>query len=512
MSHIAVVLTLFALVAVVFTHFAVGGVLHRSRGWRAWQPMRGSHAFVVLQACAWTSAAIGVASLIACAAISFDALKMSHAFEGEGDGRRARRMAAAALSWSALGGSIASESLVAISLAFFDDGSRKTRSKMCDDTNVRARESEGEGVMRESTRESTTLSESRRETSAAPRTMVSVDVRSVAHVMHMLAVLQLIHAPQYFICAVLCTGYAIGGLWTSAVIVVSYSLSFLNTRRYEQGKKSWLAFQTWTRDVVEQAAVSWYGSVRVVCLDEVGDEIALTSMDNNRGDESGPLVFAYHPHGLIPTGSIWMSMTREFRERFKGLKPVTLAASALFRAPIVRELAAWVGVRSVSTSIFETTLRTEGAVVVVPGGQREMAEHIGGVNEEEIVLCTKHRGFIRIAIQERARLCPIVVFGESASYTNLWRSTGRFFYKKFRMSVPLFAVGYGGVLPLPARVPLTFVIGKPVSLPEPDENGAARPEDIERVHKAYYSSIETMFEKHKAASGFPNLRLKFKHD
>jgi hypothetical protein len=89
---------------------------------------------------------------------------------------------------------------------------------------------------------------------------------------------------------------------------------------------------------------------------------------------------------------------------------------------------------------------------------------------------------------------------------------GRFFYKNFRMAMPLFAVGYGGVLPWPSRVPLTFVIGAPIALPKPDAHGVARATDIERTHAEYYVRIERMFEKHKAASGFPNLKLTFKHD
>jgi 2-acylglycerol O-acyltransferase 2 len=247
-------------------------------------------------------------------------------------------------------------------------------------------------------------------------------------------------------------------------------------------------------------------------LDENDEETKVVSANGDANTASPPTVFGYHPHGLIPTGSIWMSMTREFRERFGGLKPVTLAASALFRAPVVRELAAWMGVRSVSSSIFISALTRERAVVVVPGGQREMAEHIGGVSEEEMVFCTKHRGFIRIAIECHAQLVPVVVFGESASYRNVWRSMGRFFYKKFRMAMPLFAVGYGGVLPLPSRVPLTFVIGAPLTLPKPDAHGVARASDIERAHAEYYARVRRMFEKHKAASGFPNLKLTLKHD
>lgn len=472
---IIVALVLMALT--VITHFAIGGFIFRRSGWRAWQPMRGSTRFVALQACAWTSAAVGVASLVACWALALDVTPPMREgwLEIINDAQR-KRVVMAALSWIALGGSVASETLVAVSLAFFNV---ETTTMKVDATRIKTKS----------------------------------NAESILHVMHMLVVLQIIHAPHYVIFAVLFTGYAIGGVGLALATVVAYSTSFVFTPRYEQGKKSWLAFQTWTSAVIEHAAASWYGSVRVLCLDENDDETLLSSDDFKFEDDDGArTVFGYHPHGLIPTGSIWMSMTREFRERFKGLKPVTLAASALFRAPLVRELAAWMGVRSVSSSIFISALKRERAVIVVPGGQREMAEHIGGVNEEEIVFCTKHRGFIRIAIECNARLVPVVVFGESASYKNLWRSMGRFFYKNFRMAMPLFAVGYGGVLPWPSRVPLTFIIGAPIALPKPDARGVARATDIERAHVEYYARIERMFEKHKAASGFPNLKLTFKHD
>ena len=49
-------------------------------------------------------------------------------------------------------------------------------------------------------------------------------------------------------------------------------------------------------------------------------------------------------------------MLPKFSERFKDVRPVTLAASVIFKAPVVREIAAWLGVRSVQRDVFRSAL------------------------------------------------------------------------------------------------------------------------------------------------------------
>ncbi|ABO99076.1 predicted protein [Ostreococcus lucimarinus CCE9901] len=448
------------LLAVAITNFGVGGALFGGRGWRAWQPFaRGrSWRFTLAQAIGWTLASASLACVMACGTLVW-----RDARDARDDGTRERRLAVAALSWTSLGLSVASEAAVAASLAFFDV------------------QDEGEAGR------------------GAARGREGLDFRDVARVATLLSIAHVLHAPHAVIFATLATVYALGSSGALASIVVLYASTYFLQRDLERGRRKWDAFRAWSSRWIEGAAKAWHGSVRMI-------------HDGAHGAGSTPLVFAYHPHSLIPAGAVWFHFLPQFGRRFENVKPVTLAASVLFKPPFVRELAAWLGVRSVSQEIFRSTLRHERAVVVCPGGQGEMCEHVGGLKEETITLCTKHRGFVRLAIEEKARLVPVVCFGESSSWRNLLRHPGRYLYRRFRVATPLLAVGYLGILPIPARVPLTFVVGDPMSLPEPDDAGRARESDVEIAHAAYYREVARLFAKHKGASGFPNLNLKLLHE
>ncbi len=442
------------------THWGVGGFLWRSAGWRAWQPLRGRRIFVLTQATAWTLAAASLGCLAASSALLVRERKSGR------EGTRAYE--SVVLSWVALGLGIASETTVAVSLAFFAE----TRA--------------------------------RRRDSTATRGDAATSAKNAVRVIQMLTVLNILHAPHMVVFAICTTVYAIGsGRLLVAVVALYATTYFRNQRRLESGHKRWAAFQMWAKELIEGAATSWYGSVRIVhACEEAEAEVDIAAT---------PLVYGYHPHAMIPAAAVWFPMLPKFSERFKDVRPVTLAASVIFKAPIVREIAAWLGVRSVQRDVFRSALREERAVVVCPGGQREMTEHFGGPGEDTITLCTSHRGFIRIAIEERARLVPVVCFGESSSWRNILRHPGSYVYNKFRVALPLLAVGFLG-LPIPRRVPITFIIGDPVAIADPDEDGAARASDVDAAHAAYYAEVERLFHAHKADAGFPNLRLIMKHD
>lgn len=464
-TRACVTVGMLAVCATCATNFGLGSALHDGRGWRAWQPFaRGRRRFVALQAVGWTCASCALACGIGAVANVV----------GAEDGGKVT----AVLSVGALVLGVFGEICVAFSLAFF-------ASKDDDDDDANS-----------------SSSSSSKSKSKSRRSLRNLDARNALRVVQLLAVLNVLHAPQALIFAVLATGWFLGR-FALVALVAFYALSYnvFAQKELEQGRRKWDAFQSWAADVVESAAKSWYGDVRLVFANGSEEQPA---------NDDAPLIFGYHPHSLIPAGAVWFWMLPAFAEKYRNVKPVTLAASALFKAPFVREMAAWLGVRSVSREVFQSSLRADGAVVVCPGGQGEMCEHVGGLSEDVITLCTKHKGFVRMAIEERAKLVPVVVFGESSSWRNVLRHPGRYFYSRFRLAMPLFAVGYLGFLPIPARVPLTFVIGAPMSVPEPDARGEARESDVSKTHRAYYDEIARLFHEHREESGFANLRLEIK--
>ena len=471
-TRACVTIGMLAVCATCATNFGLGSALHDGRGWRAWQPFaRGRRRFVALQAVGWTCASGALACGIGA---------VLNVVSGDGG------KVTAVLSVGALVLGVFGEICVAFSLAFF--------ASKDDDDDDNAKSSSSSSLKSKSTR----------------RSLRNLDARNALRVVQLLAVLNVLHAPQALIFAVLATGWFLGRFALVAFCALYASSYVFAQKELEQGRRKWDAFQSWAADVVESAAKSWYGDVRIVFAnDDDGND------DEEEEEEKSAagihrLIFGYHPHSLIPAGAVWFWMLPAFAEKYRNVKPVTLAASVLFKAPFVREMAAWLGVRSVSREVFQSSLRADGAVVVCPGGQGEMCEHVGGLSEDVITLCTKHKGFVRMAIEERAKLVPVVVFGESSSWRNVLRHPGRYFYSRFRLAMPLFAVGYLGFLPIPARVPLTFVIGAPMSVPEPDARGEARESDVLKTHRAYYDEIARLFHEHREESGFANLRLEIK--
>ena len=325
----------------------------------------------------------------------------------------------------------------------------------------------------------------------------------------MLLVLHVIHAPHLLLIAIIATVLVAAPslAWsatTFAIIGVAYSPTCIGAPG-ATGLRTWTGFQLWATRVVEDAARRWHGECRVV---RDG-----SWRKSNREDRR--YIFGYHPHGMYPAAACWFHLTPQFASLFPSVPPpVTLGASVIFRVPILRDVAMWAGARNVSRGVFLKSLREEGAVVVCPGGQAELVEHVGGDFDDEVTLCTRHRGFIRIAIEEKADLVPVFVFGESQATRNLikWKAAQRWTYKRLGFPMPFLPGGFKGYLPFPAPLPLSFVVGEPFKVPKPGPEGTALDEDVEHTCDEYYRRIQDLFERYKASSGFPHLRLVLKHD
>lgn len=151
-----------------------------------------------------------------------------------------------------------------------------------------------------------------------------------------------------------------------------------------------------------------------------------------------------------------MPLTPSFHKLLpRGLRPVTLTASAVFIAPLLRDILSWLGLRVVSRRTFVHALRERGAVVVVPGGQAELVYSHRLRTQREFVLYTGHKGFVRVAIEEGASLVPLLALGELDSLSNLvdLPAMQRWSTKALGFPVPFLIVGRKG-LPLPRKTGL----------------------------------------------------------
>lgn len=462
-------------IAVPVTHGLGGRLKHSLTGtWTFYQPGRGGFRFMLLQGFGWACFAVSVAACAVLVMATLRAILVSTG--GDGSGSLEMRSVAVA-SWVAGLTGLAAQIILACSLMHFQPHANAPAS-------------------------STPLPAS------AP-----YDWRGFAQ---MILVLHVIHAPHLILLAIIATVFAASPnlSWSAATFTalgLAYSPTFLGAPG-STGLRSWTAFQAWATRVVEDVARRWHGKCRVI---RDGEAWHLGGNGAGGNDAGGKLIFGYHPHGLYPAAACWFHLTPQFASLFPSVpSPVTLGASVIFRVPLLRDVAMWAGARNVSRDTFLTTLEERGAVVLCPGGQAELVEHVGGETDDTVTLCTRHKGFIRIAIEQRARLVPVFCFGESQALKNLWKwkAAQRWTYKRLGFPMPFLAVGFKGFLPLPAPLPLSFVVGEPIEVPPPGEDGRASDVQVSAVCAEYYGRIEDLFNRYKESSGFPHLRLVLKHD
>ncbi|QDZ18478.1 diacylglycerol acyltransferase [Chloropicon primus] len=279
------------------------------------------------------------------------------------------------------------------------------------------------------------------------------------------------------------------------------------------GNRESPAFRDWVGRSFARISDRFMGGIRFVCelkpLEERG-----TGKAGGAGEEK--YIFAYHPHALYPLGLVTFHLLPHFA-RYFSVRPVTLVASVIFRLPFMRDLACLGGLREVTSTSFRRALRERNAVALVPGGQAEIcvAPRAHSVTNPEIVLNTRHKGFIKIALESGASIVPVLCFGEIYQLKNgislprlqAWT------YKQFGFPIPFLPVGRFG-MPIPLANeggrPITFVVGEPLKVPKLKDGAPVR-EAVEATHKLYYSKVADLYEKHKEAAGYQGKRLVLEH-
>lgn len=180
---------------------------------------------------------------------------------------------------------------------------------------------------------------------------------------------------------------------------------------------------------------------------------------------AGPFIFGVEPHGVMP-----VALAEAFNA-FSGLMPPAvsksgvhaLASSTCFYAPFVRHLWWWLGIRPVGRESVRHLLSHGASVALNPGG---VVECLRMQHDEEILYLKTRRGFVRMAQQTGAKIVPVFVFGHSRVYS--WRRYDHPWlerFSRFAGFAPMAFWGYGGT-PVPHRVPLTVIMGRPIEVPQ----------------------------------------------
>lgn len=215
-------------------------------------------------------------------------------------------------------------------------------------------------------------------------------------------------------------------------------------------------------------------------------------------------IFATFPHGA----------NADFRILMDGILPTALphvankcrvlAATVLFRIPIVRELALWTGCVDARRSVAESLLDNGESLLILPGGESEQIRTTRG---QEIVYLSSRKGFIKLAMRKGVPVVPVYVFGCSDYYNtrHAFFDARVWLMKKFGVCITL-ATGYLGspVCPLPVKT--TIVFGKPLEF-KTKEKVAPTAEELDAAHAEFITELAKLFDEHKTRLGYGDRQL-----
>ena len=182
----------------------------------------------------------------------------------------------------------------------------------------------------------------------------------------------------------------------------------------------------------------------------------------------------------------------------------TLAASVLFRIPIVSHMALLTGCIDASRKTAERALDKKRSLVVLPGGE---AEQLMTEYGKEQVYLLKRKGFIKLAMRRKVLIVPSYVFGSSDLFSTSSKFYGPRYYlmKNFGICIPLCWGLWGSFCPLP--VDTTIVFGKPLNLFVNMKNSEPTEAELNAAHVEFCSALQQLFEDNKTKLGYKDRKL-----
>jgi len=295
-------------------------------------------------------------------------------------------------------------------------------------------------------------------------------------------------------------------LQTLAAVVVGYYIHCLSSNAHISG---WQLTRG-GRNVVGSWLTSWMAYFDPIVLIDGG--LA----------EGNQYVFAYAPHGIHGFGTAVLMDEGEGSPFFRAFpwlrgRLVGLGAKILFFVPLVREVFLAIGWRDASRACAVRALSEGNSVYIIVGGEAEALLSRPGT-DMAVVAGRRRRGFVKLALDSNAELVPMYCFRNTDTYSTSSAFYGlrRWLSKRFQVCLPIWWGRWG--TPLPHNVQLTVAIGKPVPMPAPvapaaaaagaEQDGAAAAlaaaeARLDTYHAAYIAALQELFERHKAAAGYP---------
>lgn len=215
-------------------------------------------------------------------------------------------------------------------------------------------------------------------------------------------------------------------------------------------------------------------------------------------DPSKQFIFGVHPHGIhcIPLGQ-FTAQHSAFDRTFPNLygpKLTGIAATVIFKLPVVRELFFHMGYIDASRSVCQEALQAGQSLFICVGGEEEALYTTKG---KDIVVLQKRKGFVRLALSYGAAVVPVFGVGNNDTYQTYsfllkWRL---WLQKRTGIALPLFHGRWFTTLPYP--VPIQLLVGKPIITPTPKVPGY-RPDEalVDEYHAKYMEALKVMHARH----------------
>jgi len=202
-------------------------------------------------------------------------------------------------------------------------------------------------------------------------------------------------------------------------------------------------------------------------------------------------VIAVHPHGIHCTPlALFSTVGSSFDMRFPNLvgqKLTGLAATIMFKIPLVRELFLNMGYVDASRCVASKVLEEGRSLYVCTGGEEESMYTTPG---KDTVVLKRRKGFVRLALSYGAELVPVFGVGNNDLYTTYKFLLGPrlWIQKNFGIALPLFHGRWG--TPIPHKRQVRVLIGKPIPTPKPKVMGAKPDNDlVDEYHAKYVSAL-----------------------
>jgi len=267
------------------------------------------------------------------------------------------------------------------------------------------------------------------------------------------------------------------------------------------------------------ATVVFKGS-RIVLSDEW---LQLSTQERDRLRSKRQYIVGLHPHGLMPVGAIINGLTwagggchgltasgaelPEPEDAGPGLHQrwfphmrlrAAVASGACGVFPGAYEMFRKLGAFECTKAFVQSVLREGKSVAIFPGGAQESVYATPG---RYVCLASQHKGFVRLALEERLDILPMWTFGDESVAPQLPDAppaivaAQRWLKEVTGILIPPAFAG------LPRCPPLTLVTGVPVTLDDlwPDEPaGQVSDAAVEEGHRRYIEAQRKLFETNKA--------------